>query len=65
MLADLDAGDVRINGPEFAPDFGRRVGLQVIHVLMRWRPDHVDHDHCFVRFRDAGRLFGSQQSRQR
>ncbi len=34
VFADVDAGDDRRDGPEFAADFGRGFGLQVPRVLM-------------------------------
>ena len=49
VLADLQARDVRADRPELAADLRRRVHLHVVHVLMRRRAAHVDHDHGLVR----------------
>ena len=65
MLADLQARDVRVDRPKLAADLRRRVHLHVVHVLMRRRTAHVDHDHRLVRRADARLLLGLEQLWQR
>ena len=49
MLADLDAGDTGGDRLELAADFGRRVGFEIDHVLMRRPAGQEDHDDGLVR----------------
>src|SRR5579872_3413034 len=65
VLANLDAGDVGLDRLELAADIGRRVGLQVEHVLMRRAAGQVDHDDRLVGGSDARRGLGSQHVRER
>ena len=60
-LTDLDALDVGLDRLELAADFRRRVHLQVVHVLVRGRAAHIDHDDGLVRPADPGLLLGRQQ----
>jgi hypothetical protein len=36
QFADADAGDVRVDRPQFAADFGRRVRLGVPRIVLWW-----------------------------
>ena len=64
MLANLDAGNVRLDRLELSANLRRRIHLDVEHVLM-WRPaGQVDHDDRLVRSPDAGLRLRVQQLRQ-
>lgn len=64
VFANANTGHFCRDGLEFATHFGRRVHLQVIHVLMRWPAWHVDHDDCFARTPLASLLLGTEELRQ-
>ena len=67
-----DAGDPRhvfrdpntrnggVDRLEFTPDLGRGIHLQVVHVLVGWSTDHVDHDHCLAGIADSRLPLGCQ-----
>src|SRR5690348_10802733 len=61
MLADLDAGDVRLHRLELAPDVDRRVGLHVEHVLVRRTARQVDHNDRLVVGPHSGAGFGGEE----
>jgi hypothetical protein len=44
MLANLHAGYVCGDGPELAPEFLGRLGLEVVHIEVRRPARQVDHD---------------------
>ena len=48
MLADLNSRNARGDRPEAPADLGRRLHLQVDHVLVRRAPREIDHDHGLV-----------------
>src|SRR5437868_4062677 len=48
QLADFDAGNGGWNRIELATDFGGRIDLEVVHVLMRRATAEVDHDQRLV-----------------
>ena len=48
MLANLDARDIGSDGLELPPHFGRRIRLQVEHVLMRRTSRKEDEDDRLV-----------------
>ena len=61
MLADPDAGDVRPDGPKFAPNLGGRLGLEVEHVEVRRAAAKEDVDDGLVRAPGSGlRLEGEE-----
>ncbi len=65
VLADFDAGNVRLDRLELAADFRRRIHLQIERVLVRRPARQINHDDRFVRSPDAGRRFRLEKFRQR
>jgi hypothetical protein len=59
MFANLDAWDFGVDRLELPANFGRRVQLQIEHVLMRRATWQENHDNCFVGFADTGLRLGS------
>src|SRR6516162_5251856 len=55
MLANLDAGDIRLDWMKLAPEFPGSVRLQVVHIHVRRAARQVDHD-CRLRPRWRGGL---------
>ena len=48
MLADLDARDVGRDWLEFASDFNRGFGLQIVHVDVAWSASQPEQNHRFA-----------------
>ena len=71
MFADLDPRHVRGDRPEASADLGRRLHLQVDHVLVRRAPREIDHDHGLVaeapgsRVASGPRRLGGEEPRHR
>src|SRR5207248_2922823 len=64
VFANLNARDLGGNRLELAPDFQRRVHLQIEHILVRRSAGQINHDDRFVRIADAGPGFGLEKLRQ-
>ena len=58
VFADLDAGDVGLDGPKFAAIFQGGVGLEIVHVHVGRAAGQVDHDGRFGRCRAGGVFAG-------
>ena len=65
LLGDLNARNVRGDRFEFAPDFARRVRLQIEDILMRRTARQEDHDHRLMRPAGLLHRFGTQHVIQR
>ena len=64
VLTDLYARHVGFDRLKLAANFSRGFHLQVVHVLVRRRAAHVDHDDRLVRSAQARLRLGRQQLRQ-
>src|SRR5262249_27615799 len=63
-FAYLHAGNIGVDRLELPADFGRRVGLNLPHVLVRGTPAKEDVDDRFIRRTDAAPGLGPEQVRQ-
>ena len=57
VFTDIDARNIGVNRFKFASDLGRRIHLQVVHVLVPRSTAHINHDDRFVRISDSDSLF--------
>ena len=65
QFAQLQAGNSRVDGAEFAADFDRRLGLEVDHVLVRRATRQKDLDDRLVGLASARLRLGTQQTGKR
>src|SRR5262252_2149843 len=64
MFANLDARNFGADWLELTANFGRRVLLEIEHVLVRGPTRQKNHNNGLMRFADAGLSLDAQQLRQ-